>query len=97
SFQFDNDKNKEINKLIKQSIPNRMNMEISYWKKVYDLVVLVIEKKKDIDLEVFLEEIRDLNITFNYLQEVNQNEFESLVNLIIEKYKKKLKHTSSFV
>ncbi|CAG8816537.1 5593_t:CDS:2, partial [Racocetra persica] len=60
--------NNEINKLIKQSIPDRCSTEISCWRKTFNLVVLVIESN-GICLEDFLEEIRDLNITFNYLQE----------------------------
>ncbi|CAG8468968.1 17059_t:CDS:1, partial [Cetraspora pellucida] len=88
TFLFDNQKDKEINKMIKQSIPDGLNTEISRWRKVYDLIAL-IKEKKDIDIEAFLEEIRDLNISFNYLQEVNQEDFGSLVDLIVEKYKKK--------
>ncbi|CAG8816461.1 6006_t:CDS:1 [Gigaspora margarita] len=90
TFLFDNQKDKEINKLIKLSIPNRLNTEISRWRKVFDLVVLIIESN-DISLEDFLNEIRNLNITFNYLQEVDQEEFKNnLFKLIVEKYKRKM-------
>ncbi|CAG8814587.1 13531_t:CDS:1, partial [Racocetra persica] len=74
-------KDNEINKLIKQSIPNRCRTEISHWRKAFNLVVLVIESN-GICLEDFLEEIRDLNIIFNYLQEVDPVDFKTLLDKI---------------
>ncbi|RIB02671.1 hypothetical protein C2G38_2290511 [Gigaspora rosea] len=90
SFDFQMQKDNEINRLIKQSIPDGCSTEISRWRKAYNLVVLVIEKGSDICLEDFLEEIRDLNITFNYLQEVEPVEFMTLLNKIVENYKLKM-------
>ncbi|CAG8798076.1 46450_t:CDS:1 [Gigaspora margarita] len=87
TYLFENHKDKEINKLIKQSIPDGLSTEISRWRKAFDLAVLIIESN-DISLEDFLVEIRDLNITFNYLQEVDKEEFQNLFHLIVEKYKK---------
>ncbi|CAG8804287.1 27144_t:CDS:2, partial [Dentiscutata erythropus] len=75
------DKDNEINKLIKLSIPDGCSTEISRWRKAFNLVVLVIESK-DICLEDFLEEIRDLNFTFNYLQEVDPADFKTLLEKI---------------
>ncbi|CAG8822816.1 27868_t:CDS:2, partial [Racocetra persica] len=60
--------NTEINKLIKESIPDGCTTEISRWRKAFNVVVLVIENEK-ICFEDYLKEIRDLNFTFNYLQE----------------------------
>ncbi|CAG8816628.1 11376_t:CDS:2, partial [Dentiscutata erythropus] len=75
------DKDNEINKLIKLSIPDEYSTEISHWRKAFNLVVLVIESK-DICLEDFFEEIRDLNFTFNYLQEVDPVDFKTLLEKI---------------
>ncbi|CAG8748153.1 5295_t:CDS:2 [Dentiscutata erythropus] len=82
--------NNKINSMIKQSISDGCSTEISHWRKAYNLVMLVIEKSNDICLEDFLEEIRDLNITFNYLQEVEPAEFMTLLNKIVENYKLKI-------
>ncbi|RIB19975.1 hypothetical protein C2G38_2180434 [Gigaspora rosea] len=90
SFDFQTQKDNEINSMIKQSIPDGCTTEISRWRKAYNLVVLVIEKSNDICLEDFLEEIKDLNITFNYLQEVEPAEFMTLLNKIVENYKLKM-------
>ncbi|CAG8782820.1 650_t:CDS:1, partial [Dentiscutata erythropus] len=90
SFDFQTQKDNEINSMIKQSIPSGCSTKISRWRKAYNLVVLVIEKSNDICLEDFLEEIRDLNITFNYLQEVEPAEFMTLLNKIVENYKLKI-------
>ncbi|CAG8855306.1 26427_t:CDS:1, partial [Gigaspora margarita] len=88
TFISDLERNKAISKLIKESIPDGMVIEISRWRKVYDFVVVIIEKK-DIDFDAFFFEIRDLDISINYLQEVDKDKFELLVDLIVETYKKK--------
>ncbi|CAG8820902.1 7519_t:CDS:2, partial [Gigaspora margarita] len=88
TFISDLERNKTITKLIKESIPDGMVTEVSRWRKVYEFVVMIIEKK-DIGLEAFFLEIRGLDISINYLQEVDKDEFESLVDLIVETYKKK--------
>ncbi|RIB00298.1 hypothetical protein C2G38_2051764 [Gigaspora rosea] len=76
------ERNKTLSKSIKESIPDGIVTEISRWRKIYDFVVMIIEKK-DIKLEAFLFEIRGLNISINYLQEVDKDKFESLVDLIV--------------
>ncbi|CAG8693340.1 6434_t:CDS:1, partial [Gigaspora margarita] len=81
TFISDLERNKTISKLIKDSIPEEMVIETSRWRKVYDFVVMIIEKK-DIDF------VRGLDILINYLQEVDKGEFELLVDLIVETYKK---------
>ncbi|KAF0400968.1 hypothetical protein F8M41_009500 [Gigaspora margarita] len=43
TYLFENHKDKEINKLIKQSIPDGLSTEISRWRKAFDLAVLIIE------------------------------------------------------
>ncbi|CAG8833929.1 711_t:CDS:1, partial [Gigaspora margarita] len=88
TFISDLERNKTISKLIKESIPDGMVTEISRWRKVYDFVVMIIEKKA-IDFDTFLLEIRGLDISINYLQEVDKGDFELLVDLIVETYKKK--------
>ncbi|CAG8682607.1 13159_t:CDS:2 [Dentiscutata erythropus] len=90
SKTYNPDKDNKINKLIKLSIPDRYSTEISCWRKAFNLVVLVIESK-DICFEDFLEEIRDLNFTFNYLQEVDLADFKTLLEKIVEIYKQKMK------
>ncbi|CAG8573850.1 13981_t:CDS:2, partial [Cetraspora pellucida] len=89
SYIFEKQKDNEINKLIKESIPDNSTTEISRWRKAFNLVVLVIENQK-IGFEDFINEIRDLNITFNYLQEVDPNDFETLMKEIVKNYERKM-------
>ncbi|CAG8647836.1 35920_t:CDS:2 [Gigaspora margarita] len=83
-FVAENLKIKEINKMIKQAIPESMILEISKLRKIYEFTVIVIENK-NINLENFLVKIRDLNITLNYFQEINRDDFLTLLTAIIEK------------
>ncbi|CAG8838028.1 30091_t:CDS:2, partial [Gigaspora margarita] len=83
-FVAENLKTKEINKMIKQSIPESMVSEISKLRKVYEFTVIVIENE-NINLENFLVKIRDLNITLNSLQNINRDDFLTLFTAIIEK------------
>ncbi|CAG8464295.1 497_t:CDS:2 [Racocetra fulgida] len=55
TFKWEDDKNKEINKQIKLSIPNGMSTKMTRWRKVYDLIAFI--KVKDIDIDAFLNEI----------------------------------------
>ncbi|CAG8718159.1 28483_t:CDS:2 [Dentiscutata erythropus] len=90
SFTFEDDRNKKINSLIRMSFQMEgVKTETSRLRKIYDLVVIVKEtiKKRNISLETFLEHIRDLNITINYLQDVEPDLFKKLVNLSISKIK----------
>ncbi|CAG8832996.1 4550_t:CDS:1, partial [Gigaspora margarita] len=80
-FVAENLKIKEINKMIKQAIPESMISEIPKLKKIYEFAVIVIENKN------ILFKIRDLNITLNFLQEINKEDFLSLLSAIIEKNK----------
>ncbi|CAG8519690.1 11329_t:CDS:2, partial [Dentiscutata heterogama] len=61
--------------------------ETSRWRKVYDNIVFVkrIIKEENIFLEAFLELIKNLNISINYLQEIDSDEFKNLIYLILRK------------
>ncbi|CAG8567901.1 7101_t:CDS:1 [Racocetra fulgida] len=84
TFVAENLKIKEINKMIKQAISESMFSEISKLRKIYEFTVIVIENE-NINLENFLVKIRDLNITLNSLQEINRDDFLTLLIAIIEK------------
>ncbi|CAG8782263.1 18323_t:CDS:2, partial [Gigaspora margarita] len=86
TFVAKNLKIKEINKMIKQAIPESIISKISKLRKIYEFAVIVIENE-NIDLENFLFKIRDLNITLNSLQKINKKDFLSLLSAIIEKNK----------
>ncbi|CAG8449674.1 10807_t:CDS:2 [Dentiscutata heterogama] len=84
------DRNKKINGLIRMSFQiEGVKTETSRLRKIYNLVDIVKEtiKKRNISLETFLEHIRDLNIMINYLQDVEPDLFEKLVNLVLSKIK----------
>ncbi|CAG8568364.1 31410_t:CDS:2, partial [Racocetra persica] len=83
-FVTKNLKIKAINSMIKQAISETMFSEISKLRKIFDFTVIVIENK-NISLENFLVEIRDLNIILNYLQEINRDDFLTLLTAIVEK------------
>ncbi|RIB29398.1 hypothetical protein C2G38_2155466 [Gigaspora rosea] len=84
TFVAKNLKIKEINKMIKQAIPESMFSEISKLRKIYEFTVIVLENE-NINLENFLVKIQDLNITLNFLQEINRDDFLTLLTAIIEK------------
>ncbi|RIB23671.1 hypothetical protein C2G38_2072155 [Gigaspora rosea] len=84
TFVAENLKIKAINNMIKQAIPESMFSEISKLRKIYDFTVIIIENK-NINLVKFLVKIRDLNITLNYLQVINREDFLTLLAVIIEK------------
>ncbi|CAG8761455.1 20620_t:CDS:1, partial [Racocetra persica] len=44
-------------------------------------------EKEQIDLETFLDNIKPLKLTLNYLKEVEVEEFKNLVDLVLEKLK----------
>ncbi|CAG8571970.1 12757_t:CDS:1, partial [Dentiscutata heterogama] len=91
NFEYEDAKNKEISKLIKNSMSTEgvERAETARLKRVFDLVDYVRKtiEKEQINLETFLEKIRPLNFTLNYLKEVESEEFRKLVKLVIEKIK----------
>ncbi|CAG8698113.1 6601_t:CDS:1, partial [Racocetra persica] len=63
--------------------------EIAHLKRVYDLVDYVRKtiEKEQINFETFLDNIRPLKLTLNYLKEVEVEEFKNLANFVLEKLK----------
>ncbi|CAG8562002.1 1884_t:CDS:2 [Gigaspora margarita] len=83
-------KNKEINKLIRDTIPNENYSNIysitTYWRKSYDNLALIFEafEKDNISKEIILEKLRCTNITINYFQEVNNDDILKLTSCLRE-------------
>ncbi|CAG8668136.1 6575_t:CDS:2, partial [Racocetra persica] len=82
----ENLKIRAINSMIRLAIPESIFSEISKLRKIFKFTVIVIENE-NISLENFLVEIRDLNITLNYFQEINKDNFLTLLTAIIKKKK----------
>ncbi|RIB00140.1 hypothetical protein C2G38_2235467 [Gigaspora rosea] len=84
-------KNKEINKLIRDTIPNENYSNIysitTYWRKSYDNLALIFEafEKDNISKEIILEKLRCTNITINYFQEANNDDILKLTGCLKEK------------
>ncbi|CAG8767713.1 18456_t:CDS:1, partial [Gigaspora rosea] len=91
NFEYNDAKNKELSNLIKNSISTEgvERAETARLKRVFDLVDYVRKtiEKEQIDLETFLDNIRPLKLTLNYLKEVEVEEFKNLANLVLEKLK----------
>ncbi|CAG8767274.1 15538_t:CDS:1, partial [Racocetra persica] len=91
TFKYDDAKNKKISNLIKNSLSTEgaERAETAQLKRVYDLVDYVRKEieKEQIDLEKFLNIIRPLKLTLNYLKEVEIEDFKILANLVLEKLK----------
>ncbi|CAG8644323.1 17449_t:CDS:2, partial [Dentiscutata erythropus] len=75
------EKNKEINKLIRETIPKENYSNIysiaTYWRKSYDNLALIFEEK-------ILEKLRCSNITINYFQEANNEDILKLTSCLKE-------------
>ncbi|CAG8855077.1 13338_t:CDS:1, partial [Gigaspora margarita] len=90
-FEYDDAKNKELSNLIKNSmsIEGVERAETARLKRVFDLVDYVRKtiETEQIDLENFLDNIKPLKLTLNYLKEVEMEEFKNLANLVLRKIK----------
>ncbi|CAG8604558.1 26047_t:CDS:1 [Gigaspora margarita] len=84
TFVSENLKNKQINNMIKKAIPESLISEISRLRKIFEFTVIVIEDE-NINLENFLEKIRDFNFTLNYFQEISRDDFMTLLATIKNK------------
>ncbi|CAG8794407.1 17624_t:CDS:1 [Dentiscutata erythropus] len=91
NFEYDDAKNKELRILIKKSMSMEgvERAETARFRRVFDLVDYVRKtiENEQIDLETFLNNIKPLKLTLNYLKEVELVEFKNLVNLVLEKLK----------
>ncbi|CAG8726307.1 43320_t:CDS:2, partial [Gigaspora margarita] len=99
-FAFEEDEDQEITNLIRISFPiegiERPNISFDFEddrnKKMNNLIRMSFQKEeiKAETSQTFLEHIRDLNITINYLQDVEPDLFKKLVNLELSKIKLKI-------
>ncbi|CAG8802357.1 22756_t:CDS:2 [Cetraspora pellucida] len=86
TYVFETERNKAIINILKQSIPEDHNSEKMRWKRVYDLLLsLVISGEKlTIPFELYHKMLRELNMTINYLQSVDKDEFEDFKNYFLD-------------
>ncbi|CAG8602626.1 33642_t:CDS:2 [Racocetra persica] len=92
-FDSSNLKNKEINRLIRETIPDPGNVYSNlysitmFWRKSYDNLTLIIEEfdKEKIPREKILEKLRCSNITINYFQEVGPQDIKKLISCLMKK------------
>ncbi|CAG8788394.1 41667_t:CDS:2, partial [Gigaspora margarita] len=88
-FVSNHDKNKEINRLIRETIPRENYSNIysitTYWKKLYDNFALIFKAFNDDNLpkEAILETLkRCSNITINYFQEADKEDILKLTSCL---------------
>ncbi|CAG8732360.1 15875_t:CDS:2, partial [Racocetra persica] len=92
-FSSPKEKSKEINKLIRETIPNAKNVYsniysiTTHWRKSYDNLTLIIEAfdNKKIPRGRILEKLRCSNITINYFQKADPQDIEKLTSCLMEK------------
>ncbi|CAG8720046.1 6512_t:CDS:2 [Cetraspora pellucida] len=86
TYVFESERNKAIINLLKESIPEDHNSEKMRWKRVYDLLLSLVVSgdKLKIPFELYHKMLRELNMTINYLQSVDKDEFEDLKKFFLD-------------
>ncbi|RIB23902.1 hypothetical protein C2G38_2242368 [Gigaspora rosea] len=78
TYIFESERNKAIINILKESIPEDHNSERMRWRRVYDLLLSLVigGDNLNIPFELYHKMLRELNMTINYLQSVDKEEFE---------------------
>ncbi|CAG8625665.1 11652_t:CDS:1, partial [Cetraspora pellucida] len=86
AYVFETERNKAIINILKESIPEDHNSEKMRWKRVYDLLLSLVVSgdKLKISFELYHKMLRELNMTINYLQSVDKDEFEDLKKIFLD-------------
>ncbi|CAG8511330.1 13311_t:CDS:2 [Gigaspora rosea] len=78
---------KQINKLIRETIPNYENIysRTTFWRKAYDNICLILKAsvERNISDEKILEKFRESQITINFFQEADKTDIEDLINCLV--------------
>ncbi|CAG8725429.1 14220_t:CDS:1 [Dentiscutata erythropus] len=85
TYVFESERNKAIINILKESIPEEHNSEKMRWRRVYDLLLSLVVSgdKLKIPFELYHKMLRELNMTINYLQSVDKDEFEDFKNYFL--------------
>ncbi|KAF0452897.1 hypothetical protein F8M41_001819 [Gigaspora margarita] len=92
TYIFESERNKAIINILKESIPEDHNSERMRWRRVYDLLLSLIigGDNLNIPFELYHKMLRELNMTINYLQSVDKEEFEDFKNYFLNHCSKML-------